>query len=172
MEKPLFIQFVNVGNPGHFTFKYASINEYDITIIDYEKYYFCDNCNMNTPKNFEITKIIYSNGSPRIDISYYSGKKAKIRYKTFCLNQTNDISIFYLNENKINKNYYKGNTIKYFLSNDIDNFNINNSFSINGHENYIFDLDTVSLKIINITNKKGNIYNDEEELFENSFFNA
>ena len=69
---------------------------------------------MNTPTKFEIEKIIYSKWSPRIDLSYYPGKKAK-RYNTFCLNQANNISIFYLNENKINKNYYKGKIIKYFL---------------------------------------------------------
>ena len=67
----------NIQIPRHFAFKYASINEYDITIIDYENYYFCDNRNMNTPTKFEITKIIYSKRSPRIDLSYFPGKKAK-----------------------------------------------------------------------------------------------
>ena len=172
LKKPLCLEIINLISVGYFAFKYASINEYDITIINYEKYYYCNNCNLNTEKKFKTTNNKYSNGSPRIDISNYTGDKGKKRYNTFCLNTTNDISIFYLNENKINKNYYKGKTIEYFLHGDVDNFYINNSFSINGHEDYIFDLDAVSLKIINITNKKGNLYNGEEELFENSFFNA
>ena len=59
LKKPLCIQLVNIYQPGYFAFKYASINEYDITVINYENYYYCDNCNRNTPKKFEIiTKYI------------------------------------------------------------------------------------------------------------------
>jgi hypothetical protein len=53
-----------------------------------------------------------------------------------------------------------------------DNFHIHDIFIINGKESYEFDLDTFSLQITNITNKKGNIFNGNEELVKDSFFNA
>ena len=49
---PLCIQMVNIRGKGGFAFNKASINEYDITIINYEDYYYCSNCNLNVEKNF------------------------------------------------------------------------------------------------------------------------
>ena len=173
LEKPLCLQFVNFHNYNYFSFKYASINEYDIKIINYEDYYYCNNCNIEgTQKNFQVTNTIYE-GSPSIFISYYKKNENKESFNnTFCLYATSDISIFYIDESKINQNFYMGKIVKYLLNNEFDYFNINNIFVINGNEDYIFDLNTVSLKIVNITNKKGRIFNEEEELFEGSFFNA
>ena len=168
--KSLCIQIINYAYEGHFAFKYASINEYDITIINYENYYYCDNCNLNTTKKFNISDQKY-NGSSIIDISYYN-EKGPLHNNTLCLNPTSDISIFYIDESKINQQFYIGKTVKYTLANEFDYFNINNTFIINKNVNYIFDLNTVSFKIVKITNKKGKIFNDEEELFEGSFFNA
>ena len=91
---------------------------------------------------------------------------------TFCLKPMNSIDKFYIDDNKINQKFYKGETLIYFLNNESDDFNINNIFSINGKENLDFNLDTVSLEIISIQNKKGKIYNGNEELFEGSFFNS
>ena len=170
-DKPLCIYLVNLLQVGCFAFKYATINEYDIRVIDYEKYYYCNNCNINTQKKFKTTSEKYSNGSPKIHTSEYD-QSVKVRYNEFCLNKTKDISIFFVDKSKINTKFYKGKNLKYILNNEVDNFNINNSFVINGKENYIFDLNTVSIKVINITNKLGNIFNKEEELFTNSFFNS
>ena len=49
-DNPLCIYLVNLLLGGYFAFKYATINEYDIRVIDYEKYYYCNNCNINTQK--------------------------------------------------------------------------------------------------------------------------
>ena len=49
-QKPLCLQFINHCRKGSFAFKSASINEYDITIIKYEDFYYCNNCNLNTKK--------------------------------------------------------------------------------------------------------------------------
>jgi hypothetical protein len=84
----------------------------------------------------------------------------------------NNIDKFYIDDNKINQKFYKGKTLIYFLNNESDDFNINNIFSINGKEYLDFNLDTVSLEIISIQNKKGKIYNGNEELFEGSFFKS
>ena len=170
--KPLCYQIINMLKDGFFAFKYATINEYEITKINYENYYYYDNCNTNTPKKFKTTSKIYSNGSPQIYTSYYEDNKEKRRENTFCLNPINDISIFYVDESKINQKYYMGKNIEYILNNEFDFFNINNIFVINGNEDFFFDLNSVSFKIINITNKKGKIFNDKEELFEGSFFNS
>ena len=56
LEEPLCIQLINFHTPGCLAFKNASINEYDITILNYENYYYCDNCNMNNPKNLRSKK--------------------------------------------------------------------------------------------------------------------
>ena len=90
---------------------------------------------------------------------------------TFCLNPSNIISYFYTDESKINTNFYKGKTVKYLLNNEIDNFNIDNIFVIDGYENLIIYLDTLSFKIVNIINKKGRIFNGNDELSNYSFFN-
>ena len=165
LTNELCIHLINYYTIGGLAFKYASINEYDITILKYEDFYHCEDCNINSEKKFS-TSSVYFYDSPIISTSNYPS------YNTFCLNPTNNISIFYINENKINKHFYSGNTLQYLLNNDTDFFYINNSFFINGNENYVFDLDAVSLKIVNITNKKGNLFNEDEELFNNSFFNA
>ena len=170
LEEPLCIQLINYHTPGCLAFKNASINEYDITILNYENYYYCDNCNMNNPKKFEVKKEKYE-GSPIIYLSYYPPDYID-RNNTFCLYPTSDISIFYISESKINQNFYKGKNISYILNYEFDLFNINNTFVINENEEYIFDLNAVSFKIINIENKKGRLFNHEEELFAGSFFNA
>ena len=170
LEKPLCMEFINLYEVGYFSFKFASINEYDITLINYENYYFCNNCNMNTQKKFQTENIIFENISPKISLSYYDNRKAM--NNTFCLYPSNNISIFFIDESKINQKYYRGKVLQFILNKEIDNFNINNSFIINKNEDYIFDLETTSFKIINIDNKKGKIFNGEEELIENSFFNA
>jgi hypothetical protein len=90
---------------------------------------------------------------------------------TFCLNPSNDITYYYLDESKINPNFYKGKTVKYLLNNENDNFNIDNIFVIDGNENLKIYLDTLSFKIVSIINKKGKIFNGNDELFDNSFFN-
>ena len=90
-----------------------------------------------------------------------------------CLNPTNNISNFFINENKINTKFYKGKKVEYIFNNESDIFKIDNIFTINENENLTFYLDLVSFKILNITNKdKAHIYNGDEELYENSFFNA
>ena len=169
LDKEICVQLMDRCYYGYFAFVSMHVNEYDITILNYEEYYHCDNCNINTNKKFR-NRGDYCLGSPVIE-TYSSGHTNEL-YNTFCLNPTNDISIFYINENKIDQNFYKGNTIEYILNNDNDTFSIDNLFSINGKENYTFDLDAVSFKIINITNKYGELYNGNEELFNNSFFNA
>ena len=170
LEKEICVQLIDKCIWGFFAFVNVQINEYDITILNYENYYHCNNCNLETKNKFRISDNLCL-GSPIIET--YEGDHCDDEIpNTFCLNPTNDISIFYSGERKINQNYYKGNIIEYTLNNEIDNFNIDNLFIINGNEDYIFDLNTVSLKIINISNKKGNLYNGNEELFNNSFFNA
>ena len=109
-------------------------------------------------------------GVPLYISFFYNDQK---NYNTFCLKPTSDISIFYIDESKINQNFYKGKTIEYILNNESDNFYINNTFIINGDQNYIFDIDAVSFQITNIINEdKGEIYNGNEKLNINSFFNA
>ena len=159
-QKPLCLQFINYYQKGNFAFKSASINEYDITIIKYEDFYYCNNCNLNTEKKFYTTTQKF-HGSPIIKISQYQECDYISRNNTFCLYPTSDISIFFINESKINKKFYTGKTLKYILNNEFDYFNINNSFVINGNEDYIFDLNAVSFKIVNfVTLKKGvvNLY--------------
>ena len=168
LEKSLCLQFVNFHINGGFAFKYASINEYNITEINYEDYYYCNNCNMNTPKKFKVEK---KNFYLQIWLSKNSINLDKY-YNNLCLYPTSDISIFYIDENKINKAFYIGKTLNYIVNNELEYIEINRTFAINENEDYIFDLNTVSFKIVNITNKKGRIFNGEEELFEGSFFNA
>ena len=167
LKEPLCLHFFNCCRPGHFAFKKVYINEYDITIINYEDFYYCNECNLDTEKKFKINTETY-NGSPIISYSYVN----KETYFNFCLYSTSDISIFYIDESKINQKFYTGKIVEYALNNEINYFNINTTFVKNGNEDYIFDLNTVSFKIVNITNKKGKLFNDKEELFEDSFFNA
>ena len=89
----------------------------------------------------------------------------------FCLDPKSDISSFFIDNSKINQKYYKGKEVKYILYDEINNFNIDEIFIINGKENLVYFLDTVSLKITSISNNKGKIYNGNEELGVNSFFN-
>ena len=106
LEKELCIQLINLLSLGSLAFKYAYINEYDITILNFENFYHCDNCNLNTEKRFQTKNESYE-GSPIISTSTNES------LNTFCLKSTNDISIFYINENKINKyQTLEENTIK------------------------------------------------------------
>ena len=166
LKEPLCIKYVNLGGYGNFAFNYLSINEYIITNIDYQKYFFCDNCNANhVPQNFITTTNLCSDENYIIRIIEIPGSV------NFCLSP-NNLSNFYINKNKINQNYYKGKIVKYILNDEINTFNIDNIFIVNEKEDLNFYLDSVTLKIVNITNKKGNIYNGDEELSENCFFNA
>ena len=83
----------------------------------------------------------------------------------------NEITQFYIDDNKINRNYYKGKTVIYFINNDVYNIPIKDLFSINDFDNLEFILDTISLEISSIQNGNGQIFNGNEELFERSFFN-
>ena len=166
LKEPLCIEYVNLAFSGGFAFNYLSINEYIIDNIDFKKYFFCNNCNANyVPKNFITTTSTCSNGNPGIIATENPGNFA------FCLSP-NNLTNFYINKNEINQKFYKGKIVKYILNDEINTFNIDNIFTVNEKEDLNYYLDSVTLKIVNITNKKGNIYNGDEELFENSFFNA
>ena len=169
--KPLCILSWDWGIYHYYSFKKVTLNEYDITFLPVEKYYFCTKCRMNTPYNFALT--LYNN-KPEIILTHKSNGKVilyNVNY-TFCLYGNNDISYFNLGKQYIKENYYKGKTLKYILNNNNYNFDIDKIFSINENSDFIFDLDTVSLKIYDISNKKGKIYNGNEELDINSTFNA
>ena len=47
---PICIQMFNYYRFGFFAFNKACINEYDITILNYEDYYYCDTCNAKIKK--------------------------------------------------------------------------------------------------------------------------
>ena len=163
---------VNLRGAGGFSFNYASVNEYDITILNkYEYYYFCNNCNINVPKKFETTTTICKDNKPFISTSNVGNIFLTVK-NTFCLYSITNISFFYIEERKINQNFYKGKTVKKICNNENDDFNIDNIFVINGNENLQIYLDVISFKIVSISNKKGKIFNGNEELFDNSFFNA
>ena len=161
----LCIYIHNYYEEGFFAFNKALINEYDISVLNYEKFWNCSNCDN---KNFNYIGKCYD--KPKIFLGDIGNNRV---YYEFCLSPSTDISIFNLGEKYINKNYYTGKSnVNFILNNDIDTFNIDNIFIINGKPNYIFDLNAVSLMIINITNYKGDLYNDNEEIFINRAFNA
>ena len=167
IEKPLCISWVNLYSYGFLAFYYVSINEYDITEPNnYYDYYYCKDYVVYGQNNFTVGKLPeYCSRTVIIPTSTPSSN-------ILCLKPRNNIDKFYIDDNKINQKFYKGKTLIYFLNNESDDFNINNIFSINGKEYLDFNLDTVSLEIISIQNKKGKIYNGNEELFEGSFFNS
>jgi len=166
IEKELCLSWVNMYGIGYFAFYYASINEYYIIILnDYYYYYYCKDCKVNGKKKF----LVREKSSCPLTIMQTTSSPAT---NTFCLKPLKYIDQFYISDKKINKKFYIGNTLIYFLNNESDNFNINNLFSINGKKNLNYNLDLVSLEIVSIQNKKGKIYNGNEELFEGSFFNA
>jgi len=169
IEEPLCIKFAGVDNCNSFCFYNVTINEYDITILNFKDFYYCNDCYYDGKQDFIVGEI-KKDGKRNIYTYYNNSNIQRATNQTICLKPTNDISIFYINESKINQNYYKGKIIKYILNNEISNFDINNLFTITGKEENIFELNLVSFKITNIINKKGNIFNEDEELFENSFF--
>lgn len=149
IEKPLCISWVNLYGYGHLAFYYVSINEYDITEPNnYYDYYYCKDCIVYGQNNFTVTKL--PECCSRTVIIPTSTPSSNI----LCLKPMNNIDKFYIDDNKINQKFYKGKTLIYFLNNESDDFNINNIFSINGKEYLDFNLDTVSLEIISIQNKK------------------
>ena len=155
----------------YYLFKKITLNEYDITFLSVKNFYYCTKCRMNAPYNFSLSE---RNGKPLITLTSISNGKPilyDVNYE-LCLYGNKDISNFNLGKNYINENYYKGKTLKYFLNKDNYNFNIDNIFSINENSSFLFDLNAVSLKIYDISNKKGKIYNKNEELYINSTFNA
>jgi len=175
IEKPLCIKMVGLDYINWFSFYNSTINEYDITILNFSDFYYCNDCSILGKQGFIMGGYYYEDYKDcKHNIWTYYGNRENSQKttQTICLKPTNDISIFYIDESKINQNYYQGKIIKYILNNENDNFNINESFIITGKDNYKFELNLVSLKITNITNKKGYIFNEDEELFENSFFNS
>ena len=162
------INIVNLCWPGGFSFYGANINEYNITILNYTNFFICKGCNIDTINKYKIEG--ECNNRPFIYTSYFDCPVFYMENK-FCLKPNNDISIFNTGENNINKKYYKGkNNIKYILINDIDYFYIDEIFSINHNPEYKIDLDTISYRIKNITNKKGHLYNGKNEIFLNTVF--
>ena len=90
LKKPLCIQYVNLGGSGGFAFNYLSINEYILTNIDFQKYFFCNNCNANyISKNFFTTTEI-CDGNPVIKTFQGTGNFS------FCLSP-NNLTNFYIN---------------------------------------------------------------------------
>ena len=63
LDNPLCIQLVNLKGSGYLAFKSAYINEYDIKILNYENYYYCNNCNINTKQKFQTTNTTYYGSS-------------------------------------------------------------------------------------------------------------
>ena len=170
LDKKICIGFYNFHiNEAFFSFQYASINEYIITKVNYENWYSCDDCDYKNNKKF-----MTSNDKCEINnnplILYSDGYNVPQIY-TFCLEPKNVITNFYIDDTKINKNYYKGKTVEYFINNATYNIPIKDLFSINGFDNLEIILDTFSLEISSIQNGKGKIFNGNEELFEKSFFN-
>ena len=164
--KPLCIHNKELTPPNYFSFLKVTLNEYDITFLPVEKFYFCNDCQMNTSNKFQT----YINEIPVIILAYTEGP-SNFTY-SFCLYGNNNISNFNTGRDNINQNYYKGKNKKYFLNKDNYNFNIDDIFDINENPDFIFDLDCVSLKIYNISNINGKILNENEELYINSVFNA
>jgi len=149
------------------------MNEYIITVVDYENWYSCDDCNyIATGKKFKTSSAkCEANYNPLIEYSN-AGNGFNTIYSTFCLKPRNDITNFYINDNNINRNYYNGKTVIYSIyNNDIINIPIKDLFVINGFDDLEINLDTISLEISSIQNKKGQIFNVNDELFEGSFFN-
>ena len=71
LDKKFCIYFFNCWGPGNFAFEYASINEYIITIVDYENWYSCDDCNyIDTNKKFMTSTNICINNNPLIEYSF------------------------------------------------------------------------------------------------------
>ena len=167
LEKKICIYMLSCDILGYFNFDYVSINEYIITNIYYENWYCFDDCNLDANKNFISPDICGKNRYPLIS---YSNEGFKENYK-FCLDPMNDISHFYINDNYINRNYYIGKAVEYFINNDIYNIPIKDLFSINSFDNLEIFSDTISLEISNIQNGKGKIFNGNEELSEGCFFN-
>ena len=157
----------NKIRPGFFAFSKALLNEYDISDLDYSNFWDCPTCNEAGPKKYNYNTFCYN--KKKIKLAYNNDYYTM---KDFCLIPTEDISIFNQGEKYINKNYYSGKTNNNFiLNNDIDIFDIDKIFIFNENPNNIFDLDAVSLRIINIKNYIGHIYNGDEEIFLNSTFN-
>ena len=118
MNETLCIILKNKYDPGYFSFKKALLNEYDISEIDFKKYWKCSNCNINSPYNYTYNELC--NDKPHIYLSYYSTRE--IRYNDFCIIPTNDISIFNIGEKYINKNYYIGKINNFILNDEINKF--------------------------------------------------
>ena len=86
-DQPICIHLVNIVGVGKLAFKYASINEYDITVLNYEDFYSCKECiDPNGPKKFVTTselcidKNIISTGD--------QGRKQRTKFYNFCLDRS------------------------------------------------------------------------------------
>ena len=161
IEKELCIKIINPLENGEFAIDSFFINEYDFSNVKYENFFSCINCNENGIKGF------YTTNDKCFGKNYIIKHNSSPRDSFFCLNPTKDPSIFYIDNTKINQKYYKGNTFKYIINNETEKIYIDKIFNINGQKDLEFNLEAVSL----VVNKKGNIFNDNEELYINSFFN-
>ena len=87
---------MNCRGAGNFAFQYVSINEYIITIVDYEDWYSCDDCNyIATNKKFMTsTTLCPANNNPLIEYSN-AGNSFNTIYSTFCLKPRNDNKFLY-----------------------------------------------------------------------------
>ena len=105
MESPLCIKFVGVNSQSGLAFYNIAINEYDITFLNPLDFYYCNDCYIKRKKGFKLDGLCQ--GKPQIFTTEIPSKH------TICLKPTNDISIFYIDESRINQNYYNGKIIKY-----------------------------------------------------------
>ena len=158
IAKELCIKWVNLKAWGEFAFESFFVNEYDFSKVKYEDFFSCKNCNLNEEKGFYTTLQKCNDNNFYINLTSIPGEF------DFCLNPIKDPTIFYIDNTKINQKYYKGNTFKYIINNETEKIYIDKIFNINGQEDLEFNLEAVSLVITNIVNKKGNIFNDDEEL--------
>ena len=113
IEKELCLSWRNKGGIGYFAFYYASINEYDITILnDYYYYYYCKDCKVDGKKKFLVQKDF-----PYCPLTTMQTTSSPAT-NTFCLKPMKNIDEFYISDKKINKKFYKGNTLIYILNNE------------------------------------------------------
>ena len=69
LQKKICIYMVNCRGAGNFAFQYVSMNEYIITIVDYENWFSCNDCNyIATGKKFKTSNTLCAkNNNPLIE---------------------------------------------------------------------------------------------------------
>ena len=70
IEKSLCIKLVGYDNWNGFSFYNSTINEYDITILNFKDFYFCDDCYYDGNQDFKVGNI-YKDRKPII-YTYYN----------------------------------------------------------------------------------------------------